>query len=87
MGIILKTPLCECTAHKWLMQLGWRLTKLKKGVYMDGHECPDVVAYCHDIFLPEMEKYEALMAKYKEPEMKRVSPSLHGDKKEIIPVF
>jgi hypothetical protein len=34
--------------------LGWRKTQLQKGVYMDGHECPDVVKYCEDIFLPHI---------------------------------
>ncbi|KAG6895065.1 hypothetical protein C0993_010217, partial [Termitomyces sp. T159_Od127] len=32
-----------------------------------------------------MEKYEALIAKYEGPEMKRVPLTLQGDEKEIIP--
>lgn len=43
LGLHLKNPLVERTAQRWLVKLGWRLTVLQKGVYMDGHERPDVV--------------------------------------------
>jgi hypothetical protein len=33
-----KKSSCEWTARQWLIKLGWRLTVLQKGVYMDGHE-------------------------------------------------
>jgi hypothetical protein len=39
LNIPLKKPLCERTARRWLIKLGWRLTVLQKGVYMDGHCC------------------------------------------------
>jgi hypothetical protein len=42
-GIKTNKGLCERTARRWLIKLGWRLTVLKKGVYMDGHERDDVV--------------------------------------------
>ncbi len=29
----------------WLEKLGWTYGKLKNGMYLDGHERPDVVAY------------------------------------------
>ena len=29
----------------WLHKLGYSITEVKKGVYMDGHEHPDVVEY------------------------------------------
>ncbi|KAJ7602965.1 hypothetical protein FB45DRAFT_697776, partial [Roridomyces roridus] len=54
LGIQTNKPLCERTARRvlftapyrrWLIKLGWRLTVLRKGVYMDGHERPDVVQY------------------------------------------
>jgi hypothetical protein len=35
----------EHTAHRWLGTLGWRYGKQKNGMYIDGHECEDVVQY------------------------------------------
>lgn len=33
----------ESTAHCWLLKLGYQNKEVKKGLYIDGHECPDVV--------------------------------------------
>ena len=38
----------------WLIKLGWWCIMLRKGVYMDGHERPDVVEYRKNDFLPLM---------------------------------
>jgi hypothetical protein len=59
----LKDRLSECTAQRWLVKLGWRNRLLWKGVYMDGHERPDVVTYCMNTFLPLMESYQKRMVK------------------------
>ncbi|EGN96471.1 hypothetical protein SERLA73DRAFT_76430 [Serpula lacrymans var. lacrymans S7.3] len=45
LNITLAKPLCERTAQRWLLKLGWQLTRLWKGVYMDGHERKDVKKY------------------------------------------
>ena len=47
------------TAQRWLHREGFRYTSYKKGLYFDGHDRPDVVQYCQDIFLPRMKEYEA----------------------------
>jgi hypothetical protein len=39
-------------ARRWLCKLGWRCMELRKGVYMDGHERPDVVEYRNVVFFP-----------------------------------
>jgi hypothetical protein len=87
-SISLKRPLSERTARRWLLRLGWRLKTLRKGVYMDGHERPDVVEYRTKIFLPAMEKYERRMARYeyvsKSEPLKRVPPNLKGEKEIVI---
>lgn len=31
-GIVLARPLCERTARRWLLKLGWQQTRLQKGV-------------------------------------------------------
>jgi len=45
LGIMLEVGLSERTARRWLYKLGWRRTRLKRGVYMDGHEREDVKKY------------------------------------------
>jgi hypothetical protein len=37
----------EC-ARRWLKKLGYALTEARKAMYVDGHERPDVVAYCKE---------------------------------------
>ena len=59
LGFVLKNPLSERTARRWLIKLGWRRTVVRKGVYMDGHEREDVVKYRQEVFLPVMKKFEA----------------------------
>lgn len=72
------------TARRWLIKLGWRRTRLKKGVYMDGHERPDVVKYRQDVFLPAMAQYERLMVHFIGPNLERVEPDLAPGEKRII---
>ena len=80
----------ERTAWRWLINLGWRQTRLKKGVYMDGHERSDVIKYQNNIFLPLMAKYEKCMVKWLKHEdrtFKRVEPELGSGEKQIVPLF
>ncbi|TFK35649.1 hypothetical protein BDQ12DRAFT_668291 [Crucibulum laeve] len=44
MGIKCKTISLQ-QAYHWLAAHGWRYGKEKKGMYIDGHECEDVVKY------------------------------------------
>lgn len=44
---------------------------------MDGHEHPDVVKYCQDVFLPAMAQYERLMVQF-------IGPDLAPGEKRII---
>ncbi|KAE9399002.1 hypothetical protein BT96DRAFT_957397 [Gymnopus androsaceus JB14] len=74
LGIQRKSPLCIRTARRWLTALGWRLTVLRKGVYLD-------------VFLPAMAAYEQRMARYEGPELKRVLPTLQPGEKEVIAEF
>jgi len=47
----------ERTAINWLKKLGYVCKDIKKGVYHDGHERPDVVE-ARKKFLEEMKRYE-----------------------------
>jgi len=62
---------------------------VKKGVYMDGHERPDVVEYRNNVFLPLMASFERRMAKWRpeDPGLVRVEPDLGPDERRIIAVF
>lgn len=90
LGISLKKPLCERTARRWLVKLGWTRTVIRKGVYMDGHERDDVIKYRSEVFLPKMKEFERRMARY-EPDgkggMKRIEPDLNPGEREIIAEF
>ena len=64
LGIALKNPLSNHTACQWLCKLGFHQKILQKGVYMDGHECEDVIHYWNDVFLPTMAKFESCVTRY-----------------------
>ncbi|TFY73326.1 hypothetical protein EWM64_g10686 [Hericium alpestre] len=52
------------TARRWLHREGFRYTEHKKSLYFDGHECPDVVAYRQNTFLPAMLEHRKRMVEY-----------------------
>ena len=87
LGVSLTKPLCERTACCWLIQLGWSCTVLCKGVYMDGHECEDVIKYRNDVFLPKMQEFEWCMAHYEGPELRWITPLLLLGEKGLIAEF
>ena len=62
---------------------------LRKGVYMDGHERPDVVDYWVKSFLPLMAQYEKRIVHWvaNKSGLARVDPELGPDEKRIIAVF
>jgi hypothetical protein len=89
LGHTLAKWLSERTARRWLIKLGWRRTMLKKGVYMDGHERPDVVEYRMKEFLPLMALHERRMVQWiaRGSELVRVDPDLGPNEKRVIAVF
>lgn len=54
---LLKTSISIRTATRWLHRLGYTRHAVKKGVYVDGHEQPDVCA-SRDEFLRNMEELQ-----------------------------
>jgi hypothetical protein len=76
LSITLKKPICEWTARRWLIKLGWRHTVVRKGVYMDGHERDDVVKYHNELFLPQMQIFENRMVHWEGPSILRTEPSI-----------
>jgi len=55
-----KTTISEHTARRWLHAMSWRFSKDPKGMYIDGHERADVVAYRSE-FLGRWSGYERRM--------------------------
>jgi hypothetical protein len=53
------------TACRWLHHEGFQYISHKKGLYFDGHDHSDVVAYQQEVFLPEMLAYRARLVWYK----------------------
>ncbi|KAJ1300454.1 hypothetical protein OPQ81_005269 [Rhizoctonia solani] len=81
-----KSTISENTAKKWLLQLGFRRTTYKKGIYMDGHERPDVVAYQTE-FLNEVGKYKQQMQQYSDKDCEPLPFKLPARKCRIIAAF
>ena len=52
-----KATISEWTAINWLKKLGYTCKDIKKGVYFDGHEQPDVIE-ARKKFLVEIFNYE-----------------------------
>jgi len=89
LGYTLTTGLSERTAWRWLVNLGWRSKVLRKGVYMDGHERPDVVEYRNNVFLRDMASHQKKMVRWEqqESELVRIDPVLMPGEKRIIAMF
>ncbi|KAF7361462.1 RNF220 domain-containing protein [Mycena sanguinolenta] len=51
------------TAQRWLHKMGWRFGKKKNGMYVDGHERPDVVEY-REGFIARWKEYDKRMNVY-----------------------
>jgi hypothetical protein len=49
--------ICEQTAIRWLIKLGYPCKNVKKGLYHDGHKRPDVIKD-HDIYIDQLFGYE-----------------------------
>lgn len=52
-----KATICERTAINWLRKLGYQCKDVRKGIYIDGHERPDVIE-TRTKFLKKMAQYE-----------------------------
>ena len=53
------------TACRWLHQLGYNWRDIRKGVFIDGHERPDVVEYRNQ-FLREIEAVKPYLVEFEE---------------------
>lgn len=88
-NITLSRDLCEKTARRWLLRLGFRRSILRKGIYKDGHDREDVKEYRDKVFLPKMKEFERLMTQYHLENGKLIAqpPDLAPGEREIVALF
>lgn len=76
--------ICERTAIRWLHHLGMDYLKYAKGLYIDGHERPDVIQY-RDAFLQRMAEHEKFFFRYCGDDMNTITaPILQPDQRPRI---
>ena len=63
------------TAREWFRLKGYCWADLKKGVYKDGHERSNVVAYRNHVFLPSLAALEPTFVRWTYPDPTRMSLS------------
>ena len=91
----------ESTARRWLTKLGYELKEVKKGIYIDGHEREDVIAYRNE-FLKEFGKNERylvvphcdcqlmdhrLRRTYRDDDLEPIEPNLGAGELLHVPIF
>ncbi|KAH7925369.1 hypothetical protein BV22DRAFT_1011364 [Leucogyrophana mollusca] len=79
------SSITERTAITWLKKLGYSCKEVRKGVYFDGHERPDVIE-ARNKFLETMKRYEPLMCTYDDKTLEPIPPVLQPGEKEHVPI-
>ena len=51
-------PITLKTARRWMSKLDFKWWQVPKGTYLDGHERPDVVHHCQNVYLPVLAQRE-----------------------------
>ncbi|KIJ23733.1 hypothetical protein M422DRAFT_275620 [Sphaerobolus stellatus SS14] len=75
-----KTSISESTAHRWLIKLGYQNKEVKKDLYIDGHERPDVVE-ARNQYLQKLDSYRHLMPTVDESTLEVTYPILKSREK------
>jgi len=60
----MKKVISLATAKCWMHKLGYRWQHNHRGQYVDGHECPDVISYRQNHFIPAWTQLEPQMRKW-----------------------
>ncbi|KAG2342076.1 hypothetical protein BDR05DRAFT_949332 [Suillus weaverae] len=80
-----KNTISENCARHWLKKLGYELTSVKKGIYVDGHECADVVEYRKE-FLAQVAENEHLWNEYDDKTLDVIEPTLLPGERKHVPI-
>jgi hypothetical protein len=73
------------TAREWFRRMGYRWIDLKKGVYKDGHERADVIAYREDVFLPRLAELEKSFVRWTYPDDTEEPVLIYPDPENLFP--
>jgi hypothetical protein len=63
-GYKVRRGISLATARRWLHEQGFEYMEVKKGLFYDGHERPDVVAYRQNVFIPAFDRLRPLLVEY-----------------------
>jgi len=77
--------LTASAAVAWLKKLGFERKEVRKGVYIDGYEKPEVILYRQQCFLPQWKEVEKRMPKWLPSGQIDTTPLLAGQRL-LIPV-
>ena len=80
-----KTSISKRTAHCWLKKMDWRYGRAPNGMYINGHECSDVVEY-RTWFLAEYSRLERQMRRYNSDGVVEKEPELQEGERVICEV-
>jgi hypothetical protein len=86
----LPTSVTAGEVRRWPHTIGFQRKMVSKGMYHDGHERSDVVAYRNDAYLPQMKALERRMGVWNQDGQAvwlEVSPILRPGEKEIVTFF
>jgi hypothetical protein len=85
LGIENKTSISRRTARALLESLGFEYKQHQKGIYVDGHERPDVVQY-RGKFLGELKAMDEVLLEYDEKDLTTEVPKVIpiGTRKHIL---
>lgn len=74
------------TARRWLANLGFEWKKFAKGIYIDGHERADVVAYRDNEFIPKFESIRHLLVTFDDHGNMILPQNLAAGEKPHLPI-
>lgn len=78
-GCTIAVETCRIYMHNW----GYSYDTHTKGIYIDGHEREDVIAYRQQ-FITRFEEYQKRMPFYEEEDMVQKEPNLKDGEKKLI---
>jgi hypothetical protein len=76
---------CCC---RWLKECGFECGHYKRGIYTDGHEQPDNLAYRQEVYIPFLRGIEKWTTRYSGKECEEgIPPELEGAEAEVVIYF
>lgn len=74
-GVRLKKPFSLRTARRWMRREGFRFKAHVKGIYVDGHDRDDVIAYRQQIFIPKLKELRPKLPSWTDDQLLSPKPT------------